>query len=105
VLEQIVGEIRNEYEEEGRAVEPHPDGTFSVRGSTTLAELNRASGLGVPEDQGYETVAGFVNALAGAIPAVGDRLVWRGWMFTVSEADPRRATRVRVARVKRTAAD
>jgi CBS domain containing-hemolysin-like protein len=103
VLEQIVGEIRDEYEEEGRAIEPHPDGTFTVRGSTPIAELNRATGVGVPEDQGYETVAGLLNALAGAIPAVGDRLFWRGWMFTVSEADPRRATRVRVARVKRTA--
>ena len=103
VLEQIVGEIRDEYEEEGRAIEPHADGTFTIRGSTPIAELNRASGIGVPEDQGYETVAGLLNALAGAIPAVGDRLFWRGWMFTVSEADPRRATRVRVARVKRTA--
>ena len=103
VLEQIVGEIRDEYEEEGRAIELHADGTFTVRGSTPIAELNRAAGVGVPEDQGYETVAGLLNALAGAIPAVGDRLFWRGWMFTVSEADPRRATRVRVARVKRTA--
>ncbi len=102
VLEQIVGEIRSEYEDEGRAIEPHGDGTFTVRGSTPIAELNRAAGVGVPEDQGYETVAGLLNSLAGAIPAVGDRLFWRGWMFTVSEAEPRRATRVRVARVKRT---
>jgi CBS domain containing-hemolysin-like protein len=49
-------------------------------------------------------MAGFVNMLAGSIPAVGDRFFWKGWLFTVSEADRRRATRVRVNRVKRTVA-
>jgi len=105
VLEQIVGEIHDEYEtDEGKAVEALADGGFAAQGSTPIAEFNRSTGLGVPEDQAYETVAGFVNMLAGAIPAVGDRFFWKGWLFTVSEADRRRATRVRVNRVKRTAA-
>ncbi len=101
VLEEIVGEIRDEYEEEGKAIEALPDGTFAVRGTTPVAQLNQMAGLGIPEDQGFETVAGFVNSLAGAIPAAGDRFTWRGWNFTVSEADRRRALRVRVARAKR----
>jgi CBS domain containing-hemolysin-like protein len=105
VLEEIVGEIHDEYEpDQGKAVEPLPDGSFLVRGSAPVAELNRAAGVGVPEDQGYETAAGFLNTLAGAIPAVGDRFFWRGWVFIVSEADQRRATRVRAARLKRTGA-
>ncbi|HEU4384869.1 MAG TPA: hemolysin family protein [Anaeromyxobacteraceae bacterium] len=102
VLEQIVGEIQDEYEEEGKAIESLPDGSYAVQGATPIAELNQLTGLAVPEDQGFETVAGFVNSLAGAIPAVGDRFTWRGWNFTVSEADRRRALRVRVARPKRT---
>jgi putative hemolysin len=102
VLEQIVGEIRDEYEEaESKLVEAHADGTFTVRGSAPVSEFNRASGAGVPEDRGYETVSGFLNALAGAIPSVGDRFLYRGWMFTVAEANPRRATRIRAARLKR----
>jgi CBS domain containing-hemolysin-like protein len=103
VLEQIVGDIQDEYEEEPKAIEALPDGSFTVQGSTPIAELNQMAGLSVPEDQGFETVAGFVNSLAGAIPAVGDRFTWRGWSFTVSEADRRRALRVRVVRLKRTA--
>ncbi len=103
VLEQIVGDIQDEYEEEGKAIEALPDGSFAVQGATPIAELNQMTGLAVPDDQGFETVAGFVNSLAGAIPAVGDRFTWRGWHFTVSEADRRRALRVRVSRVKRTA--
>jgi CBS domain containing-hemolysin-like protein len=100
VLEEIVGEIKDEFEEEdgGRAVEPHADGSFTVLGTTLIAEFNRATGAGLPEDGDVETVAGFLNSLAGAIPARGDRFFWHGWIFTVSEADPRRVTRVRAVR-------
>jgi CBS domain containing-hemolysin-like protein len=103
VLEEIVGEIRDEFEEEesGREVEAHADGTFTVLGDVAIAELNRATGAGVPEDDGYETVAGFLNSIAGAIPSKGDRLFWRGWAFTVVDAGPRRVTKVRASRVKR----
>ncbi len=102
VLEEIVGEIHDEFEaDQGRVVEAHADGTFTVRGSAPVSDFNRASGAGIPEDRGYETMAGFLNAVAGAIPGVGDRFLYRGWMFTVAEANPRRATRIRVARLKR----
>jgi CBS domain containing-hemolysin-like protein len=105
VLEQIVGEIRDEFEEEetGRDVEAHADGTFTALGAAPIAEFNRATGAGVPEDQGYETVNGFLNAVAGAIPAKGDRFFWHGWAFTVVDADPRRVTKVRAGRVPRPA--
>ena len=100
VLEEIVGAIHDEFEEleEGRAVEPHADGSFSVLGNIAIGEFNRITGAGVPEDGDVETVAGFLNSLAGAIPARGDRFFWHGWIFTVSEADPRRVTRVRAVR-------
>ena len=105
VLEQMVGEIRDEFEEEdtGRDVEAHADGTFTALGAALIAEFNRATGAGLPEDRGYETVGGFLNAVAGAIPAKGDRFFWRGWAFTVVDADPRRVTKVRAARVPRPA--
>jgi CBS domain containing-hemolysin-like protein len=102
VLEEIVGEIQDEFEEEeGRAVEAHADGTFTAQGAAPVGEFNRVTGAGVPEDQGFETVSGFLNSIAGAIPAKGDRFFWRGWVFSVADADPRRVTRVRAARVKR----
>ncbi len=104
VLEQIVGEIQDEFEEEeGRAVEVHGDGTFTVRGATPVAEFNRVASAGLPEGKGYETLGGFLNALAGAIPTVGDRFLYHDWIFTVSEANPRRVVRVRAAHVKRPA--
>jgi putative hemolysin len=102
VLEQIVGEIQDEFEaDEGKAMEHHADGTLTVSGSTPIAEFNRAARADVPEGSGVETVAGFLNSIAGAIPARGDRFFWRGWVFTVIEADPRKVTRVRAARAPR----
>lgn len=101
VLEVIVGEIRDEYDEEGKVVETHPDGTYTVQGQAPVAEFNRAAAADVPEDQGFETMAGFLNSIAGAIPSKGDRFFWRGWVFTIADADPRKVTKVRAARVKR----
>ncbi|HTT70664.1 MAG TPA: hemolysin family protein, partial [Anaeromyxobacteraceae bacterium] len=102
VLEEIVGEIGDEFEvEEGKGVEAHPDGTYTVRADTPVADFNRLAGGEVPQEGAYETVGGFLNALAGAIPVSGDRFFHRGWLFTVSEANPRRVLKVRAARVKR----
>lgn len=102
VLEEIVGDIQDEWDvDEGKAVEKLPDGSFVVPGSAPVTEFNEATQAGLPEDDSYETVAGFLNTLAGAIPAAGDRLYWGGWTFLVSETDGRRVTRVRAARQKR----
>ena len=99
VLEEIVGEIQDEWDaEEGGAVEALPDGSFLVRGNAPVAEFNEATGAGIPAGGPYETVAGFLVALAGAIPGRGDRLRWRDWGFTISETDGRRVRRVRVLR-------
>ncbi len=101
VLEEIVGDIQDEFDEVGKAVEVHQDGTFTVQGQAAVAEFNAAASADLPEDQGYETMSGFLNAVAGAIPSKGDRYFWKGWVFTVADADPRRVTKVRAARVKR----
>jgi putative hemolysin len=101
VLEQIVGDIRDEFDEEVGTVDVHADGTYTVNGQAAISEFNAAAAADLPEDEGYETMAGFLNALAGAIPSKGDRFFWKGWVFTVADADPRRVTKVRATRVKR----
>ena len=101
VLEQIVGDIRDEFDEESRPIESHADGTYTVLGDASVADFNASAAADLPEDQGFETMAGFLNSIAGAIPAKGDRLHWKGWAFTVADADPRRVTKIRAGRVKR----
>jgi putative hemolysin len=72
-----------------------------MRGNTPIEEFNRVAEAALPEGKGYETMGGFLNALAGAIPSVGDRFIFRDWTFTIREATPRRVARVRAARLKR----
>ena len=102
VLAEIVGEMPGDFErDDGSAVEAHADGTFTVQGWTPISDFNEAAKAQLPTGLGAETMAGFLNALHGAIPAKGERLLWRGWAFTVGDADARHVTRVRAARVKR----
>jgi putative hemolysin len=101
VLEQIVGDIQDEFDEDARPVDAHPDGSYTVLGQTAISDFNAAAAADLPEDEGVETVGGFLNAIAGAIPSKGARLAWKGWVFTVADASPRKVTKVRAARVKR----
>jgi CBS domain containing-hemolysin-like protein len=97
ILEQIVGEIRDEFDaEEEREVAPQADGSALVRAEMRVADFNKSLGAAVPESEAYETLGGFLSAIAGYIPQVGERLVYDGMEFTVTRRDDRRVTQVKV---------
>lgn len=97
ILEELVGEIHDEHDDEDappiRTVTP---GVFEARGRVEIYELNHAAGTTVPEDEGYETVAGFLLARLGRIPEVGERLDAEGALFEVIRATPTTVELVRV---------
>ena len=89
LLEEIVGEILDEYDES----EPTPPlsgtGETCVAGATHIGELNERFGLAVP-DEAYTTIGGFVFGSLGRLPLVGDRVTAGGAVFTVREMERRR---------------
>jgi putative hemolysin len=97
VLEVIVGDIRDEYDDDLPEIDPVSDGSFLVRASTPLAILRKTFLVEFP-DGDFETVGGFLNFLAGAIPESGDKFFFAGLQFTVQERSPKRVRRVRVQR-------
>ena len=102
VLEEIVGEIADEYDESAPAPVRRVDSaTIEVDGRMRVGELNHASELSVPEDADYDTVAGLIFWELGYIPSAGERLQAHGAQFTVLAADERRITRVRVEAMKK----
>jgi CBS domain containing-hemolysin-like protein len=104
ILREIVGEMGDEYtRDEQSAVETLADGSFLVQGDMPLDAFNQSFSVHVPEGE-YETVSGFLYALAGSIPELGDRFFFGGLQFTVSERTPKQIKRVRVLRVKKPAA-
>ncbi|NUO62952.1 MAG: HlyC/CorC family transporter [Gemmatimonadaceae bacterium] len=89
LLEEIVGEILDEYDE---AVEPfaRPSaGEVLVPGSTNIDELNERYALDVASED-YTTIGGWVFGVLGRLPVVGDRVTGGGAVFTVREMDGRR---------------
>ncbi|MFM2152188.1 MAG: hypothetical protein RL199_623 [Pseudomonadota bacterium] len=98
IVEQIVGDIRDEFDEEQPDVTPEGGGTSLVRGEMRVAEFNDAFGADVPQDQGFETMGGFLSSLSGAIPSESDRFFHGGLEFEVVRRDPRRVLEIRVQR-------
>ena len=97
LLEEIVGEIRDEHEPED--VVAGPEGSKIVRGRLGVSEAGELFGIDL-EGDGFETVAGLVEARLGRIPLAGERVVWRGIVFETTEVDRRRVRRVRMSRAR-----
>jgi CBS domain containing-hemolysin-like protein len=89
LLEEIVGEILDEYDEPEPPVAASPPGEISVSGSTNIGELNDQYDLTVP-DEDYTTIGGFVFGALGRLPVIGDRVTAGGATFIVREMDGRR---------------
>ena len=97
VLEEIVGDISDEYDRIEPALLARVDErTVEADGRLHIDELNDALKLEVPEDEDYDTVAGLVFAELGYIPAAGEALEAHGAKFTVLTANERKITRLRV---------
>src|SRR4029077_19216774 len=98
LVEELIGEITDEYDVE----EPGPtqlrDGELEVDGLLNLDEFAEQTGVQLPEGP-YETVAGYVLAELGELPGVGAEVELHGHKLTVTELDGRRIARLRVGRV------
>ena len=106
ILEEIVGEIADEYEPEPAPMFKQMEkGVFEVDARAHIDELNEKTGLELPTDDDYETVAGFVFSALGYIPKVGEVYEWANLEFTVLEADERRINKLRIRVVSRETQD
>ena len=97
VLEEIVGEINDEYDEEVRSQIVRDGGQFVLDGMLTVRDANRKLGLSLPESEAYTTMAGFLLAQAGRVLETGDVISLPEGVFTVERMDRRRIQRIRFA--------
>ena len=96
IVEEVVGEIRDEHDRALDTVERLPDGSYRVAGRVKIAELNEALDWDLPKDD-FETVAGLVLATVHRIPHAREILYVGRYTITVLEADERRVLTVRIA--------
>jgi putative hemolysin len=96
VLEQVVGEMEDEFDT-GRTLQVAASGGgLLVDGSAGLRDLTIQVGWKLPRESGVETLAGFLLERLGHIPAAGEHVDFGGRRFTIVEMDGRRIARVRV---------
>ena len=98
ILEEIVGEIRDEYDWEEQPVERLRDGALIVEGTVPASELRDDYEVPLPESAEFETVAGFMLDRLGSVPKGGEVVVVGGWRLTVVDVERNRISKVKVER-------
>lgn len=93
LLEEIVGDIIDEYDVERQEIIEQPDGSAIVSGQTSLDKIHDTFDIPIPDTEA-ETISGLITEILGHIPEVGDETVINGVVFTVSEVAHNRAERL-----------
>jgi magnesium and cobalt exporter, CNNM family len=97
LLEEIVGEIRDEYDVESEPIVDEGSGRFVFSGKVDIDEVQRRLDVRI-EREGFETVGGFLLSHLGRVPAVGERFEIDGLDVQVLDAERRRINKVRISR-------
>ena len=95
ILEEIVGEIEDEYDLENTAVKKLDATHYSVKGSLPIYELNEELDLELPEDE-FETVGGVIYDIVGSLPEEGTTVDYECLKLTATKIDGQRIRRVLV---------
>ena len=93
LLEELVGEIRDEFDDDERLIQPLGPGSFRVAGRMAIDDFNTATGLQL-SDQGYATVGGWVLDLFGRIPHRGERKETESCSVSVERVERTRGVEV-----------
>jgi putative hemolysin len=97
LLEEIFGEISDEFEIKDEQFEKINDRLYRVRGTLPIVSFNELLNARIPVDE-FETIGGFVSSLFDELPTVNAQKIYDGWLFTVEKIEN---NRIEILRVKR----
>jgi Mg2+/Co2+ transporter CorB len=100
IIEEIVGDIKDEHDAVATGVRPKPDGSYLVDGGVAIRDLNRAFDWTLPDEEA-NTIAGLVIHEARMIPAVGQAFVFHGFRFEILKKRNHQITALRMTPVNR----
>jgi putative hemolysin len=101
LLEEIVGDIRDEHDREEAPIVDLGDGRLLVDASVPISDLSRYLGAELPDDGDYNSLGGFIVDRLGRLPGVGASVTVTGWEFVVREASERCISKVELTRAPR----
>ena len=96
LIEEIVGEIHDEYDTAGKPVERLRDGSLIIDASMSIKDLQDEHGLPFPDSPEYETLAGFMLTQLQRMPKPGDIIKYEGMKLTIVDMEGRRIARIKV---------
>ncbi len=96
ILEELVGSIQDEYDEEAPLVEQSTPNAYELDAAIRIDDANDLLPVPLPESDDYETIGGLINIRAGRIPPVGDVVSLDAYDCEILESSPRRVERVRL---------
>ncbi|RMD85811.1 MAG: HlyC/CorC family transporter [Calditrichaeota bacterium] len=99
IIEEIVGEIQDEYDKELPMITRINETTFVVDGRMQLEELNEELHLNLPEESGVETISGFILNLMGSVPKEKEKVRYNGYLFTVEQVIKNRIKKVKIEKI------
>ena len=95
-LEELVGEIGDEHDDDDVSIQRQPNGDFLVAGVTAISRVNEVLEAQISDDE-YDTVDGLVFGSLGHVPEIGEFVVEQQWTFRVEQLDGRRIQTVRIS--------
>lgn len=98
LIEEIIGDIQDEYDVEEDWLQVEDDETVLVDGRLNIEELEDHFEINIPREK-FDTVGGYLFNLSGHVPVVGEELRDNGLQLTVIEGDDRKIRKVRVRRI------
>ena len=99
IIEEIVGEIEDEYDIESDNFTPDKSGVYLVNPLITIEEFNKKFNTSIPEDPDYQTLSGFLQKVTGHIPEIYERIDYRGISFIVTKKSGNRILQLRVQKI------
>lgn len=95
ILEEIVGEIEDEYDDEEIHIEQLSENEYIVDGSIRLEDINDLVGLNLESDD-FDSIGGFIINQLGSFPVLGEEIVYEDRKFTIHEVDKNRIKKVKI---------
>ena len=83
IIEELVGEIQDEHDEEKPTVEKKSETEYIVNAHSSIGDVNESLPMAIPENQKYETISGLINFLWGRIPGVNEKRQYGGYEITI----------------------
>lgn len=96
IIEELVGEIQDEHDEEKPNIEQKGDGEFIINAQSNIVDVNNILPVALPESPHYETISGYVNYIFGRIPAVNDKRKKDGYEITILKRNRQNVESIRL---------